>query len=119
MLIGVPGQSRLAPLYDMASMLPYGFSARSLKMATRIGGKYRLEEVASRHWSRFAADVRLPPAEFLDMGVAMAEALPAAFGEIVERARADGLDHPILERMVEVLDARSARCAQVLRSAAD
>ena len=41
MLIGAAGRARLAPLYDMASTLPYGFDPMKLKMATRIGGKYR------------------------------------------------------------------------------
>ena len=38
MLIGSEGRGRLAPLYDMASMLPYDGSPNKLKMATKIGG---------------------------------------------------------------------------------
>ena len=45
-LIGAEGGARLAPLYDVASALPYQKArARKLKLAMKIGGKYRLEEV--------------------------------------------------------------------------
>ncbi len=117
MLIGAGGRARLAPLYDVASMLPYEFDPKRLKMATKIGGKYLLEEVYSRHWVKFAAETRHPPSELLDMGKTMAETLPATFAETVDDAHADGLDHPILQRMVEVLNARSEHCASVLEGA--
>ena len=117
MLIGAGGRARFAPLYDIASTLPYGFDPKKLKLATRIGGKYLLEAIHSRHWSKFAKELRVPSAEVLKMGRTMAETLPGAFAEIVGEARADGLEHPILERMIEVLGARSERCARVLESA--
>ena len=107
MLIGPAGRARLAPLYDVASTLPYEFDPKGLKMATKIGGKYLLEEVYSRNWVKFATEMRLPPAEVLDMGRTMAETLPTAFAEIVDDSLANGLDHPILLRMIEVLNVRS------------
>ena len=119
MLIGAGGRARFAPLYDIASTLPYGFDPKKLKMATSIGGKYRLEEIRSRHWMKFATDLRIPPAEVLDLGRTMAETLPGAFAEIVGEARTDGLEHPILERMIDVLSARSKHCARVLETAAN
>ncbi|MCY4190547.1 MAG: type II toxin-antitoxin system HipA family toxin [Rhodospirillaceae bacterium] len=118
MLIGPQGRGRLAPLYDVASILPYDADLRRLKMATKIGGKYLLEEVQSRHWVKFATEVRLPPADVIDMGKAMAEMLPAAFAQTVDDARANGLDHPILQSMSDILTARSVQCARVLEAAA-
>ena len=114
MLISAKGQARLAPLYDVASTLPYEFDSRRLKMATKIGGKYLLDAVYPRHWSKFASEVRLPPAEILDMGRSMVETVPTAFAAIVEVARTQGLDHPILQRMLQVLKARSEHCSSVL-----
>ena len=117
MLIGAGGRARFAPLYDIASTLPYGFDPKRLKMATRIGGKYRLEEIHSRHWASFARELRIPPVEVLDMGRTMAETVPAALSEIIDEERTDRLDHPILERMTEVLNARSEHCTRVLDTA--
>ena len=119
MLIGARGRARLAPLYDVASTLPYDFDPRKLKMANRIGGKYRLEEISSRHWAGFASEVRLPATEVLDMARTMAEGLPEAFTETVDAARADGLDHPILQHMVKVFSERSERCARSLEAVPD
>ena len=117
MLIGTGGQARLAPLYDVASTLPHDFDPRKLRLATRIGGTYRLEDIHSRHWSKFAAEVRLPAAEVLDMGRTMAAMLPEVFAGIVAQARAGGLDHPILGRMIDVLGTYSERCARLLAAA--
>ena len=117
MLIGPQGRGRLAPLYDVASMLPYDVDPGRLKMATKIGGKYPLDEVLSRHWVRFATEVRLPPAAVIDMGKTIAETLPTVLAKTVDDARANGLDHPILQRMIEVLSSRSNHCARVLEAA--
>ena len=117
MLIGAQGRARLAPLYDVASTLPYDFDQRKLKMATRIGGKYGLEDVFPRHWARFASELRLPSEQVLDMGKTMAEALPAALAETVDKAHAAGLDHPIMPRMIDVLGARSGQCSRILEAA--
>ena len=117
MLIGPQGRGRLAPLYDVASMLPYDVDPGRLKMATKIGGKYPLDEVLSRHWVRFATEMRLSPAAVIDMGKTIAETLPTVLAKTVDDARANGLDHPILQRMIEVLSARSNHCARVLEAA--
>ena len=117
MLISAGGRARLAPLYDVASTLPYDFDPRKLKMANKIGGKYRLAEVYARQWTKLATELRLASARVLDMGITMAKTLPAALAQSVDDARANGLDHPILPRMVEVLNARSKHCARVLGAA--
>ena len=116
MLISANGRARLAPLYDVASTLPYEFDPRKLKMATKIGGEYRLEEIYSRQWTKFASELRLASAEVLNMGRTMAETLPAAIAETVDDAHANGLDHPILPRTIEVLNARSERCVRALKA---
>lgn len=116
MLIGAGGRARLAPLYDIASTLPYDFDPRKLRMATKIGGKYRLEEIGSRQWTKFASEVRLPAAEVLDMCRSMAETLPGTLKETVETARARGLDHPITQQMIDILSERADRCTRSLSS---
>ena len=112
MLIGAAGRARLAPLYDVASTLPYDFDPKKLKMATKIGGKYRLEDVYARHWATFASELRLPSAEILDMGISMADKIPAAFARVIDKAGT--LDHPIIARMTDALNARSEQCARIL-----
>jgi len=48
-------QIRLAPLYDVASWLPYQQpKARGTKLAMKIGGEYRISYIHDRHWTRLA-----------------------------------------------------------------
>ena len=117
MLIGTGGRARLAPLYDVASTLPYDFDPRRLRMATRIGGKYRIEEVRSRHWTRFASDIRLPSPDVLNMGRTMARTLPEVAAAIVDEVRGGGLAHPILRRMVDIFNQRARQCVRILDAA--
>ena len=54
-LIGAAGRARLAPLYDIASALPYDdFDFQKLKLAMKIGGEYRIRDVRKRQWEKFA-----------------------------------------------------------------
>jgi serine/threonine-protein kinase HipA len=60
-LIGADGEARLAPLYDLASALPYAATqARKLKLAMKIGGKYRLHEIGAHQWHKLAHELRFP-----------------------------------------------------------
>ena len=55
------GQVRLAPIYDVASVLPYApqVQFQDVKLAMKIGGEYRLSEIGLRHWERFADENRI------------------------------------------------------------
>ena len=116
MLIGAGGQARLAPLYDIASALPYDdIDQRKLRMAMKVGGKYRLDEVFPRHWAGFAEEVRLPSKDVLDMGRVMTDAIPPALTEAINNLRDHGVDHPILRRMGNDIVERAKTCARILR----
>ena len=100
LLIGAGGNARLAPLYDLASALPYpGHYAPRLKLAMKVGGEARLGYIRARHWERFAADVGLPPEEVLGICHSVAEEVPDRIAEVVETARSAGLDHPVAGRL--------------------
>jgi serine/threonine-protein kinase HipA len=112
-LIGTEGRARLAPLYDVASTLVYDFDPRKLKLATKIGGKYPLEEIGPRQWEKFAAEAHLPKQDVLAASQAMARALPQAIRDVAGDARTEGLDHPVIPRMVEILSERAERCLRL------
>lgn len=113
MLIGAGGRARLAPLYDVASALAYDFDPRKLKLAIKIGGKYLLEEIGHRQWDKFASEARLPKQEVLLACRDMAHSFPQAIHGIAEQARKEGLDHPVVPRMVKALSERAGRCARL------
>lgn len=62
-LIGSGGRARLAPLYDVASMLPYDFDFKKLRLAMKIGGKYLINDITLRQWNKLASSVRLDEEE--------------------------------------------------------
>lgn len=87
-------------------------------MASRIGGKYRTHNVRALHWKRFAAEVNLPVEKIIDMGLLMAERLPDELCKITAKARTQGIDHPIMESLINQLTDRARYCTGVLEGQA-
>jgi len=73
-------QVRLAPLYDLASALPYDdMYPPKLRMAMRVGGEYRIAALQGRHWRRFAEENGLDPGATLARVDELASRAPDAF----------------------------------------
>jgi len=116
LLIGSESRIRLAPLYDLASALPYpGMRPIGLKLAMKIGGEYGLRNIAARHWRRLAVEAHQNPEEVLVNVRATAEAMPDHVSTIQKNAKSDGLIHPILDRLSEKLITRAKECQHVLK----
>lgn len=115
MLIGAGGRARLAPLYDVASTLAYDFDPQRLKLANKIGGTYLLDDIGPRQWEKFANETHLPKQDVLRAVRDLADALPAAINSAADQARSDGLDHPVIAKMVEILSRRAERCARLFQ----
>ena len=114
MLIAGGGQARLAPLYDVASALPYDFDFKKLWMAMKIGGVYPLANIGPRQWTKFAAEVRAPVKEVMNQCLAFTERLPEAALSAADRVRAEGLVHPIVERLADLWTERAVRCRSLI-----
>ncbi len=57
LLIAGGGHVRLAPLYDVISLLPYPERLhRDNTLAMRIGGERRIAEITREHWARLGTD---------------------------------------------------------------
>jgi serine/threonine-protein kinase HipA len=116
LLLGSESRVRLAPLYDLASALPYpGMRPIGLKLAMKIGGEYRLRNIAARHWRRLATEVRQNPEELLGKLRVTAEAMPDHVLQIQQLAKGDGLVHPVVDRLSEKLIARAKECGRLLK----
>ncbi|MDQ7907745.1 type II toxin-antitoxin system HipA family toxin [Phytohabitans sp. ZYX-F-186] len=104
-------QVRLAPLYDLASALPYDdMYAPKLRMAMRIGGEYRVAALRARHWRRLAEAAGLDP----DATVARVDELAARTPEAVKAAAAPGADGDLAERLCHRVTAHAERCRAAL-----
>lgn len=116
-LIGAGGRARLAPLYDVASTLPYDFDLKKLRLAMKIGGRYLLDDISLRHWRKLASSVRLDEEQVRTTCLDLAERLPDALLDVIKTARADGLDNAVLRRLSDALVVRAAHCRKLLMGA--
>lgn len=114
-LIGAGGRVRLAPLYDLASILPYDeFDPLKLKLAMKLGGKYRIRDIAARSWEKLSEELRLDKQEVARRVCEMARKLPVEAQAIRRRLEESGMKHPVLNRLTERLSARAEKCERLL-----
>lgn len=118
-LIGAGGRVRLAPLYDIASTLPYDFDVKKLRLAMKIGGKYLLDDISLRHWNKLASSVRLNEEQVRVKCLDLAERLPDTLADVIKTARADGLDNAALQRLADALNAKAMDCRKILTAEAE
>jgi serine/threonine-protein kinase HipA len=106
---------RLAPLYDVASILPYDeFDRRKIKLAMKIGGEYKLSQIGLRQWQKFAREMRVNADELIERLRAMARQIPDEVNNASALARDEGLDAAIVERLAKQLIERAGNCEQLL-----
>jgi serine/threonine-protein kinase HipA len=116
MLIGESGRARLAPLYDIASILPYGFDLQKIRSAMKIGGEYRMRDIGARQWRKLAKDLRLDADALMPRIRDFARKIPDTLADIRRAAKAAGLDHPLIERLSGMITERAQRSAQLLEN---
>ncbi|MGA7631478.1 MAG: HipA domain-containing protein [Terriglobales bacterium] len=115
LLLGANGAVRLAPLYDLASILPYrNIDLKKAKLAMKIGGEYRLRNISLRRWRRLAREVRMEEEFLIDRIRAMAAGFPDLIETIQNQIEAEGLAHPTITALARRLKIRTAACEKLL-----
>jgi serine/threonine-protein kinase HipA len=95
-------QVRLAPLYDVASVLPYDdLHEPKLRMAMRIGRTYEAARMNAAHWQEEAGRLRVDPEWLLSQVRKMAEQLPDALAEACADPDISALASPLPARLLE------------------
>jgi serine/threonine-protein kinase HipA len=108
-------QVRLAPMYDVASALPYDdMYLPKLKMAMRIGGEYGVVRVERRHWHRFAEAVGLDPDQAIQRIDDMASQITDAFAGIVDSESVRAVRSELPNRLLDRIARRADVCRQAL-----
>ena len=116
-LIHAPGSYvRLAPLYDLASYLPYQRDPKStkVKLAMKIGGTYQLHQIRGGHWKKWAVEAGLTP----DLVMTLVETLIQGVMEALEPTReavAAINDSPFLRELTDRIAGHARRCADAMR----
>lgn len=75
---------QLAPLYDIASAIPYldHSEIRSMKLAMKVDAKYRIDELMPRHFIRLAELLGIKPTAGMDVIEQFAQSIPAGLASI-------------------------------------
>jgi serine/threonine-protein kinase HipA len=108
----------LAPMYDVLSYAPYDddeHERRRLRMAMKIGGYYKFDQIQPRHWERQATLMNMDPREMVARVQEMSEKIPDAMSDVVKECRAHGLTEPILDRMLDGISNRCETISQIYR----
>jgi len=110
---------RLAPLYDITSVLPYSdFDIQKMKLAMKLGGEYRLRNIRINHWRNLAKELHFDPDVLVqrvrDLASQLADHSSAISRGILDR----GLTNPIVSRLADAVAARAVNCQNVLRAVA-
>jgi len=113
-LLLAPGQVRLAPLYDVASALPYGTHEKKLRFAMKIGGDYRVFPYRDG-WPAAAKDLGLEPDRAVQRVIELAEQTADAFSGAASAPEVAPLERSLPARLVDLIAARVERCLALLR----
>jgi serine/threonine-protein kinase HipA len=106
---------RLAPLYDIASILPYEeVDLRKAKLAMKIGGEYKVELIGLRQWQKFAREVRTNADQLVEVLISMAKHLPDEVAAARVLAREEGLDNALIDHLAKQLIDRAHECQRSL-----
>lgn len=109
-------EARLAPLYDIASALPYGTHERGLRLAMKLGGDYRAYPQRNP-WPKVARELELDLAQLLDRVDELTAATPDALADAIATPEVAALDRPLPTRLLDLVADRVKRCQRVLAEA--
>ena len=112
-LLLASGQVRLAPLYDVASALPYGTHEKKLRFAMKIGNDYRVFPYRNA-WPQAARDLGVDPERVLARVEELAARAPAAFAEAASAPEVLSLERLLPARLVDLVADRAWRCRALI-----
>ena len=108
-------QVRMAPLYDLASALPYNdMYIPKLRAAMRIGGEYRIGGIGGRQWRQFAADNQLEPDDVIARVNGLTERVVDGFDRAARDSAVVESGSSLPFRLIEEIAKRVARCQATL-----
>jgi serine/threonine-protein kinase HipA len=109
LLLGVNGTVRLAPLYDIASLIPYARRPREFRLAMRVDRVYRDDQIRPHHFDKMAKSCGYPVGRVHEIIRTYIRRIP----EILESQRigieAAGVQHPVISILENGLRLRCER----------
>jgi serine/threonine-protein kinase HipA len=107
-------QVRFAPLYDIASALPYGIHERRLRFAMKLGGDYRASPLRNP-WPAVARDIGLEVDYLVTRARELARMTADVFRDAIKDPDVEDLGRALPVRLADLVADRAARCLSTLR----
>ena len=106
---------RLAPLYDIASILPYpDVYVPKLKMAMKLGGRYEIRTQGRDTWMKVATELHLDGPKLVARVADLSERAPAAFQEAASAPALSTFGTAFSDRLCQAVTTRAADCLRAL-----
>ncbi|MGH9046930.1 MAG: HipA domain-containing protein [Acidimicrobiales bacterium] len=106
-------QVRLAPMYDVASALPYGTHENKLRLAMKIGGDYRVHPDRNT-WPAAAKDLGIDPDRLVARVQEVGSVITDSFVEAAKAPLVRALQRPLPDTLVDLISERASRCMRVV-----
>jgi len=104
---------RLAPLYDVASALPYGMHEKKLRFAMKLGGRYEVFTYRNP-WPKAAEELGLAAESVTTRVAELTARAPDAFAEAAATPEVKALKRDLTSKLVDLISERASRCAALL-----
>jgi len=115
LLLGARGAVRLAPLYDVASLLPYASRPRDFRLAMRIDRSYRDDQIFPHHFVKMARQCEYPVKRLQSVIVSFLEKAPIVASETRQELLAGGVEHPVVDTLTEQIWRRCEKLLSLFR----
>lgn len=107
-------QVRLAPLYDVASALPYDIPVQKMRLAMKFGGSYLLGARSPTMWPKVASELGLPADAVRERAADLMERVPDAFADAARAKDVVAIRSTLPRRLVDGVATRVAACLATL-----
>jgi len=112
-LMLLPDEISVAPMYDLATSLPYRGAPALREVAVGLGGRRKFGQVLGKHWDRVAARLGIPAEEYRQAARRMAEGFPEAFSDALKDVGTPEADE-VRQRSVDAIALHAKQVAERL-----
>jgi serine/threonine-protein kinase HipA len=114
-LHAVGPQLRLAPLYDVITILPYPqLNYDKSRLAMSIGGERQISAIGAAHWSRLARSLGLDSEYSIDRVRQLATRIPTAVDALNKQAHPSDYMKGLVARLGDAVTQHVRRCLERL-----
>lgn len=115
LLHGAGPALRLAPLYDVITVLPYPrLTKGEVRLAMGINGEHAVERIAASHWRAVARAVGVSPESMIERIRDLAARIPDAIHRVLSHPGADSETRTTVERLLIPVEHHARACVKRL-----